>query len=446
MRDLILQLGLNKQGSGRAFSPDNIAGLTQWLKADAGVYSSASAYFDGSNSRLNAGKALADPAAGDFYIAYWIYNISNVGGTNIYAAQGWDGTGGSNQFAVFIDNFAMIDSGGNLRYNTISALGTGAWFFCELVYSASGVFQYYVNNSLVSTLNYKMSVTPGFFNFGSAGGRRVNANYDCVGVWSRILSGAERTALYNGGAGLSYAGLSAGLKVGLTSYYNMDEKSGNRADSHGSNTLTLTLGSVGFAAGLANGLATNNSAVVFWDDQSANNYDAVQATLSKFPTYVTNSQNGLPAIIFDSSDDVLAATGINLAPPYTLYMACKPNNANGYLYDGTPFDAGGLSFSGGNARLSLASGFASTAYTQNTLALFTAIAGASSSSLQLNNNSAGTGGAGENLTGPWQIGGLSGISLSIGGAVYEVILYNTAHDAAQQAAVKSYLNTRWALF
>lgn len=54
----------------------------------------------------------------------------------------------------------------------------------------------------------------------------------CWGYWTRLLTGPERTTLYNAGAGRTYAGLTAGLKVGLQWYWNMDEAAGaTRADS-----------------------------------------------------------------------------------------------------------------------------------------------------------------------------------------------------------------------
>ena len=56
--------------------------------------------------------------------------------------------------------------------------------------------------------------------------------------WSRVLSSAEMTSLYNTGVGKSYGALTAAEKTGLVSYWNLDEVSGPRADSHGSNTLT----------------------------------------------------------------------------------------------------------------------------------------------------------------------------------------------------------------
>lgn len=58
------------------------------------------------------------------------------------------------------------------------------------------------------------------------------------GIWSRKLAAADITSIYNLGVGKRYADLTAADKVSLVSYWNLDEPSGSRADSFGSNTLT----------------------------------------------------------------------------------------------------------------------------------------------------------------------------------------------------------------
>lgn len=59
-----------------------------------------------------------------------------------------------------------------------------------------------------------------------------------IGYWSVALSAAERLSLFNSGRGKRYADLTTDEKVGLVSYWNLDETSGVRYDSHGSNDLT----------------------------------------------------------------------------------------------------------------------------------------------------------------------------------------------------------------
>lgn len=60
-----------------------------------------------------------------------------------------------------------------------------------------------------------------------------------IGYWKgRALSEADAIALYNGGKGYVYSNLPSALASGLTSWWNMNEASGSRFDSVGSNHLT----------------------------------------------------------------------------------------------------------------------------------------------------------------------------------------------------------------
>ena len=78
------------------------------------------------------------------------------------------------------------------------------------------------------------------------GGQFMDGQIANVSLHSRVLTAEERTSLFNFGNGKKYADLTTAEKVGLVSYWNLDEASGTRVDSHGSNDLTdnNTVGSV----------------------------------------------------------------------------------------------------------------------------------------------------------------------------------------------------------
>ena len=80
-----------------------------------------------------------------------------------------------------------------------------------------------------------------------------------IGYWSVALSADERLSLFNSGRGKRYADLTDDEKVGLVSYWNLDEQSGVRYDSHGSNDLTdnNTVGSVINAGDAMDGAAAS---------------------------------------------------------------------------------------------------------------------------------------------------------------------------------------------
>ena len=80
-----------------------------------------------------------------------------------------------------------------------------------------------------------------------------------AGMWNVPLSDSDVVTLLAGKHGLRYADLPAGLLTGLVSYWNLDEQSGVRYDSHGSNDLTdnNTVGSVINAGDAMDGAAAS---------------------------------------------------------------------------------------------------------------------------------------------------------------------------------------------
>jgi hypothetical protein len=66
----------------------------------------------------------------------------------------------------------------------------------------------------------------------------LRGNMHSVRFWKRLLTPAERTALYNGGERKRYADLTAGEKTSMISSWELEEASGTRNDSHGANHLT----------------------------------------------------------------------------------------------------------------------------------------------------------------------------------------------------------------
>lgn len=69
-------------------------------------------------------------------------------------------------------------------------------------------------------------------------GRSSDFDIGPTAAWNRALTSAEITALYNSGTPRYYPDLTTAEKVDIVSFWNLDEESGSRADSHGSNTLT----------------------------------------------------------------------------------------------------------------------------------------------------------------------------------------------------------------
>jgi hypothetical protein len=87
----------------------------------------------------------------------------------------------------------------------------------------------------------------------------LNGRMGALGLWNVRLGTPEITSLFASGNGKRYADLTTAEKVGLVSYWNLDEVSGQRNDSHGTNHLTdnNTVGSVINAGGAMNGAAAS---------------------------------------------------------------------------------------------------------------------------------------------------------------------------------------------
>lgn len=79
-------------------------------------------------------------------------------------------------------------------------------------------------------------------------------------------------------------------------------------------------------------LCANGDTVQQWNDSGSYAKNASQATSGARPTYVTNSQNGLPILRFDGIDDFLAWNGIAAQfggdTPFTIIMAMKKATAS----------------------------------------------------------------------------------------------------------------------
>jgi len=76
------------------------------------------------------------------------------------------------------------------------------------------------------------------FRVGYDGGSKSDGRIASVGVWSAKIADAVLATLYNSGLGKQYTDLTSTEKTSLISYWDLDEFSGSRIDSHGSNDLT----------------------------------------------------------------------------------------------------------------------------------------------------------------------------------------------------------------
>ena len=154
----------------------------------------------------------------------------------------------------------------------------------------------------------------------------LDGNIDDLRIYQRDLSSSEVSDLYNGST-VSDAGLALsynfdgnvidqsgngndGTLVGnatysavptLISWYDLDEASGNRLDSHINGYDLTDNNGVGTANGIAAGQATDGDPISVWYDKSGNSNDVTQTTAGTKPLLDIVGFNGLRTLDFDGS-------------------------------------------------------------------------------------------------------------------------------------------------
>ena len=161
----------------------------------------------------------------------------------------WYTGGGSGEYVV------MRDIGGVFRfvvYDYVTVLSTtvptfNVWYYIVCWHdSVNNQIAIQVNNGTPNTLPYSdgIPIHPSererypFVIGDDTDVEPLDGVVDEVGFWKRVLTPAERTALYNGGNGFAYPFYSNAFLVGLVSYWRMEEATGAIArDSHGDNDM-----------------------------------------------------------------------------------------------------------------------------------------------------------------------------------------------------------------
>lgn len=152
----------------------------------------------------------------DFTIQYWIRAESwNALNSNVV-----DKLSGTTGYSSYVSAAGVpilyLNSGARATWG--AALSTGVWYQVIAWHDAAGnQAGIVVNAGTPVTGAYAGGVTghAGALNVGrySGGLANVDGLLDMVAIWKRVLSGAERTQLYNGGVGLDYPFSVKGLPV-----------------------------------------------------------------------------------------------------------------------------------------------------------------------------------------------------------------------------------------
>lgn len=294
------------------------------------------------------------------------------------------------------------------------------------------------------------------FTVGAIGGPSsfINARIDGVGFIKRTLTASEKTALFNAGKGVKYAGLPSTISADSTLvFWNLDMYSAGtapvtRLDST-ANAMNLTdTGNTPSGQGVNYYEGTASK----WLDQSASANNFIQTTQSSRLLYVTNAQNGKPVLrgdgltksLFNAND--LIGTG-----NVTVFAVIKPRGLGG-SNAGRIIDNGKLIIFTGTYVGAISDGSTLTQSAGSSITLGTAyviiitrtsagvvnfyINGAASGTA---NQASGTPAAGS----PTYIGNNVAGTRGFDGDLDEVGIYTSILTTTQIANLTRFLRTRW---
>jgi len=156
---------------------------------------------------------------GDLTVAGWL-DSSNVSGGSTAIIGKSNGTGDQRSYLLYRSvgklRFLVCSdgtSGGNTIAESTASISANTWYFVVGVFKANDVVELWVDGaSAVTPVAAPASLHSGtarleLFSFNNGGVSTEPATLDSVAIWSRALSSAEISTLYNSGSGVSYADL-----------------------------------------------------------------------------------------------------------------------------------------------------------------------------------------------------------------------------------------------
>lgn len=197
----------------------------------------------------------------DFSIGVWVYFDTLAASQAVISKATLSSTfeyelvynQAASNLSVFIS--ATGDGIGDYAFASVGSIATGTWYFAVVTYNATtNTLSLSVNNGTPFMASYAggaydgaSAIRIGYAQWSVVGAtsHTFDGRIGPVGIWKKCFSAAQITALYNQGRMAHYADLTADMKTSLVTWWDMDEASGNRADSVGSSTLAPNGAGVG---------------------------------------------------------------------------------------------------------------------------------------------------------------------------------------------------------
>jgi hypothetical protein len=251
------QLGLGTEigrVSGGAYDSDALAyfsraGIASGTQTPSS-YDNAASFTSASSQFLTSTAANLQCQSQSFTVAGWFFMPSNAPAYSALITQGAHPINAGGGFTLQrFDNFNAVyltirnDNASTSVAVTSPVFVPSTWNFVECGWDSA------LNQSFISinggTRTFSTAVAgwtfPNTTNITRLGrdpfGSFLTGNLAGWGLWKRALTASEVTALFNSGAGRTYASLDSGLRTNLVSWWALNQNSVT-ADSHGTNTLT----------------------------------------------------------------------------------------------------------------------------------------------------------------------------------------------------------------
>lgn len=223
---------------------NSAAGKVTYTAEDASDFEASNSEY---LSRARASISGLSPGDSSYYIAGWVkmestgnqawVSIGGITTANFEYSFRWE----SSTWRFYTNTDGTVPNYKNVDHGT--AMSTGVWYFFECGYDTTNNLIFInINRGTQAETTSVTGQNQGTDDF-EIGRSNANVQYgdgilQGVVFISGIPTTADRDALYNRGFGVDYSDkptLNSGTYV---SWWEMTEASGNRADSHGTNTLT----------------------------------------------------------------------------------------------------------------------------------------------------------------------------------------------------------------
>src|SRR3990167_8756463 len=294
-----INIGVNKLDFV-PFEPSSIAGLKAWFDASdrTTLSSDGAASFTLANSeRLEASNpASLSPGSSDFTFCGWLVAKDDVVGDKTIAGK-WNTTGDQREWRIWLDEdivkfSASTDGADEVTVSASPAIEIEDSHFIMASFDGTNLQISLDDGTAATQALGASSIFQGTADFNLGGTDNptdfLTGYLDSLAYWSRILTSAEITFLFNITAGRVYADIGASgdgsdLLTNLVSWWNLSEPTGvTRIDAHGSNDLT-DINTVVLVGSSISGQPEDGDVVTIWSGKSGFGDNLTQSTVANKP-------------------------------------------------------------------------------------------------------------------------------------------------------------------